>query len=202
MRQHPPETQTESLPATTTTYGSHRRRRLVVNNWQQQQHGQHCFLSSSAREQAGSQCSQAASQPAVCKVIVGNTCFFASALVARPRAEPVPVPEPESDLESESKSESRWHSPAATLAQTGCIFNAPSVVVFFPLATLFCCCCLLLLLTAALVPDAAQRGSYIDSLSAWHCFYERLQLPQFPSALPQFAATVAVVVLCNSLQSF
>lgn len=183
MRQHPPETQRPraSLPTTTATYGSHRRRRLVVNNWQQQQHGQHCFLSSSAREQAGSQCSQAASQPAVCKVIVGNTCFFASALVARPRAEP--VPESQSDLESES----RWHSPAATLAQTGCMFNAPSVVVFFLLQLFFfcCCCLLLLLLTAALVPDAAQRGSYIDSLSAWHCFYERLQLPQLCLSLPQ-----------------
>lgn len=145
MRQHPPETQTESLPATTTTYGSHRRRRrrrrLVVNNWQQQrQHGQHCFLSSSAREQAGSQCSQcsqAASQPAVCKVIVGNTCFFASALVARPRAEPVPVPESQSESKSDLESESRWHSPAATLAQTGCMFNAPSVVVFFLLQLFF-----------------------------------------------------------------
>lgn len=191
MRQHPPETQTESLPTTTTaTYGSHRRRRLVVNNWQQQQHGQHCFLSSSAREQAGSQCSQcsqAASQPAVCKVIVGNTCFFASALVARPRAEPVPVPESHSESQSDLESESRWHSPAATLAQTGCMFNAPSVVVFFLLQLcFFCCCCLLLLLlTAALVPDAAQRGSYIDSLSAWHCFYERLQLPQLCLSLPQ-----------------
>lgn len=85
------------------------------------------------------------------------------------------------------------------------MFNAPSAVVaavivvvvfssfFFLLFQLFFFFLLPLLLTAALEPDAAQRGSYIDSLSAWHCFYERLQLPQF-------AATV--VVVCNSLQSF
>lgn len=105
----------------------------------------------------------------------------------------MPVPE----SESESEPESRWHSPAATLAQTGCMFNAPSVVVFFLFQLFFFCC--LLLLTAALVPDAAQRGSYIDSLSAWHCFYERLQLPQFAATV---AVDVAVVVVCNSLQSF
>lgn len=140
-----------------------------------------------------------ASQPAVCKVIVGNTCFFASALVARPRAE-LSQCQCHSRSQSQTLAESRWHSPAATLAQTGCMFNAPSVVVFFLFQLFFFCC--LLLLTAALVPDAAQRGSYIDSLSAWHCFYERLQLPQFASVAATVAVAVAVVVVCNSLQSF
>jgi len=60
MRQHPPETEMEME----STYGSHRRRRrLVVNNWRCS--GSNCnsnsdmaniaFLSSSVREQAGSQ---------------------------------------------------------------------------------------------------------------------------------------------------
>lgn len=82
--------------------------------------------------------------------------------------------------------------PAATLAQTGCMLNVPSV--FF----------LLVLLTAALELDSLQRGSYIDSLSAWHCFYERLQLPQLWLELKlrlELQLKLLCVIRCNHFET-
>lgn len=87
--------------------------------------------------------------------------------------------------------------PAATLAQTGCMLNAPSVFFFF---FAFCSLLLLVLLTAALELDAPQRGSYIDSLSAWHCFYERLQLLELKLGL-QLQLKLLCVIRCNHFET-